>query len=287
MAVCNDQKCQTLNVKSRTLFVRLALSCAPESRSGRDVCLLFFHIGAKKIYESPRKAMSTSAGFLTEPTTVRSCIEQRMYSYGLSAYGVTKLICYLRGETNYRNLQKAVTDALHAIERSKLPMVFDIVTALGGEFAIACPDNPELYVKSPEQLRQIVQDKAAGMKVSQIASAIATRRGLTSGYQGIHSSISKSLRSLDNSQFLRVSEIIEVLGFKLFIRWQTLKLSGSSKGQLLGTLIPLVAPGLNLIEEQGNHLLLPLPLVSEFQAHFGLHVVTELWKITSTAIKEE
>jgi hypothetical protein len=84
-----------------------------------------------------------------------------------------------------------------------------------------------------------------------------------------------------------VSEIIEVLGFKLFIRWQTLKLSGSSKGQLLGTLIPLVAPGLNLIEESGNHLLLPLPLVAEFQAHFGLHVVIELWKITSTVIKEE
>ncbi len=227
--------------------------------------------------------MSTSTGFLTEPTTVTSCIEQRMHSYGLSAYGVTKLICYLRGETNYRSLQKAVTDALHAIERSKLPMVFDIVTALGGEFAVAWPDEPALYVKSPEQLRQIVQDMAAGMRVSQIASAIATRRGIKSGYQSIHSSISKSLRSLDSSQFLRVSEIIEVLGFKLFIRWQTVKLSGSSKGQLLGTLIPLVAPGLNLIEEQGNHLLLPLPLVAEFQEHLGFHVVTELWKITSTA----
>ena len=225
--------------------------------------------------------MSTSAGFLTEPTPVTSCIEQRMDDYGLSAYGVTKLICYLRGETNYRSLQKAVTDALHAIERSKLPMVFDIVTALGGELGVAISDKPALIVKSPEQLRQIVQDLAAGMRVSQIASAIATRRGIKSGYQGIHSSISKSLRSLDSSQFLRVSEIIEVLGFKLFIQWQTLKLSGSSKGQLIGTLIPLVAPGLNLIEEQGNHLLLPLPLVAEFQEHLGLHVVTELWRITS------
>jgi len=231
--------------------------------------------------------MSTSAGFLTEPTPVTSCIEQRMDDYGLSAYGVTKLICYLRGETNYRSLQKAVTDALHAIERSKLPMVFDIVTALGGELGVAISDKPALIVKSPEQLRQIVQDLAAGMRVSQIASAIATRRGRKSGYQGIHSSISKSLRSLDNSQFLRVSEIIEVLGGKLFIRWQTLKLSGSSKGQLLGTLIPLVAPGLNLIEEQGNHLLLPLPLVAEFQEHLGLHVVIELWKITSTATEAD
>jgi len=231
--------------------------------------------------------MSTSAGFLTEPTPVTSCIEQRMDDYGLSAYGVTKLICYLRGETNYRSLQKAVTDALHAIERSKLPMVFDIVTALGGELGVAWSDKPALIVKSPEQLRQIVQDLAAGMRVSQIASAIATRRGIKSGYQGIHSSISKSLRSLDSSQFLRVSEIIEVLGGKLFIQWQTLKLSGSSKGQLLSTLIPLLAPGLNLIEEQGNHLLLPLPLVAEFQEHLGLHVVTELWKITSTATEAD
>ena len=77
----------------------------------------------------------------------------------------------------------------------------------------------------------------------------------------------------------------EVLGGKLFIRWQTVKLSGSSKGQSLGTLIPLVTPGLNLIEEQGNHLLLPLPLVAEFQEHLGLHVVTELWKITSTPLE--
>jgi hypothetical protein len=52
-------------------------------------------------------------------------------------------------------------------------------------------------------------------------------------------------------------------------------------------LIPLVAPGLNLIEEQGNHLLLPLPLVAEFQEHLGLHVVIELWKITSTATEAD
>lgn len=267
-------------VRSLGALVRLRKSLALATCA---CCSFTSELSRCPLSESPHKAMSTSAGFLTEPTPVTSCIEQRMHSYGLSAYGVTKLICYLRGETNYRSLQKAVTDALHAIERSKLPMVFDIVRALGGELGVAWPDEPALFVKSPEQLRQIVQDLAAGMRVSQIASAIATRRGIKSGYQGIHSSISKSLRSLDSSQFLRVSEIIEVLGGKLFIRWQTLKLSGSSKGQLLGTLIPLVAPGLNLIEEQGNHLLLPLPLVAEFQEHLGLHVVTELWKITSTA----
>lgn len=32
---------------------------------------------------------------------------------------------------------------------------------------------------------------------------------------------------------------------------------------------------------------LPLPLVAEFQKHFGLCVVTELWKIIPTAIEEE
>jgi hypothetical protein len=103
--------------------------------------------------------MSTSAGFLTEPIPVTNCIEQRMHSYGLSAYGVTKLICYLRGETNYRSLQKAVTDALHAIERSKLPMVFDIVTALGGELGVAWSDKPALL----SEIARTTQTDCAGL----------------------------------------------------------------------------------------------------------------------------
>lgn len=231
----------------------------------------------------------TCASPSRQPITISHCIEQRMNSYSLSAYGVTKLICYLRGEANLSSLQKAVTDALHAIERSKLPMVFDIVTALGGEFAVAWPgpEQPTCPVKSPEAFRQTVQEFSAGMRVSQIASAIATRRGLKSGYQAIHSSISKSLRCLDSSQFLRVSEIIEVLGFKLFIQWKTISLSDSPRGELLSTLIPLVASGQNLIAGDGAYLLLPFPLVAEFQEHLGLHVVTELWKITTSATEAD
>ncbi len=47
LAVCNDRKCQTLNVKSSTLFGRVALSMrVSKVAHSSDLCLLFFHLGA-------------------------------------------------------------------------------------------------------------------------------------------------------------------------------------------------------------------------------------------------